>query len=510
MDNDDKLDLSSIQDEVLKMKSELSESLKAKEKLELANQRLQSKLESSQSYAEELRLNVEKLSKELSQKKATNYPERIDKDCQTSEADFRKAALQWHCYKEETTNWSNVQMEVEDNNSKDIATSIVDEVKQIAADVSHQQFLDTMAFEETSGLYYDYKTGYYYDADKRLYYDGHSGTYYQYNYEAKEYEVHSRIPKRPKRNKNKDCSDNMSEGEIDSSDSKDSSDEDNNEAKGDDEIPPCLRIMVKSSETERVGTLFLVTVAGGTIGSIEGLEVALDEQGCSKYHAKIEFRDSKYYLTDLGSRNGTYVNGKRLSASKVESQPLEIGHKSALQIGKTLLDCHLHPGRETCFECEPGLLQEPLKQEIVSKAEKEAERKRAMKQIRKKYGLAKDPYTNQSGNVARYSDRAEKRRREVGSDNPNEKTEISHVDKSISSTNKGFKMLSKLGWKEGDGLGKTEQGRVEPVKLELRAERAGLGTAGSSFPKIDAKSKEKQELWLKTQKRFENIKDPPV
>ena len=62
-------------------------------------------------------------------------------------------------------------------------------------------------------------------------------------------------------------------------------------------------------------------------------------------------RDDKYYLTDLGSRNGTYVNGKRMSVSKCESDPVEIGQGTRIQIGRTKMVCHVHPGEaEIIFE----------------------------------------------------------------------------------------------------------------------------------------------------------------
>lgn len=36
-------------------------------------------------------------------------------------------------------------------------------------------------------------------------------------------------------------------------------------------------------------------------------------------------------------------------------------------------------------------------------------------------------------------------------------------------------MLQKMGYNPGKGLGKTEEGRVEPVAVELKADRGGLG-----------------------------------
>ena len=107
---------------------------------------------------------------------------------------------------------------------------------------------------------------------------------------------------------------------------------------------------------------------------------------------RISHNENRYVITDLGSSNGTFVNGSRLSNPKTESEPREIGHGSVLQIGTTKLLCHVHPGRETCFECEPGLVQVKEVPKNVgsmsSKASRENTRKKEMREIRKKYGLS--------------------------------------------------------------------------------------------------------------------------
>ncbi len=112
-----------------------------------------------------------------------------------------------------------------------------------------------------------------------------------------------------------------------------------------------------------------------------------------KFVFRISHTENRYYITDLGSSNGTFVNGSRLSKPKTESEPREIGHGSVLQIGTTKLLCHVHPGRETCFECEPGLVQvKEVATNIgsisVSKASREKSRKKEMRELRKKYGLS--------------------------------------------------------------------------------------------------------------------------
>lgn len=47
---------------------------------------------------------------------------------------------------------------------------------------------------------------------------------------------------------------------------------------------------------------------------------------------------------------------------------------------------------------------------------------------------------------------------------------------SIGSSNIGFQLLKKSGWKEGTGLGAQEQGRLEPVETRVKNNKRGLGS----------------------------------
>ncbi|KAI3518899.1 hypothetical protein L1887_07780 [Cichorium endivia] len=55
------------------------------------------------------------------------------------------------------------------------------------------------------------------------------------------------------------------------------------------------------------------------------------------------------------------------------------------------------------------------------------------------------------------------------------KSEGSSTATPISSSNIGFQLLKKHGWKEGTGLGISEQGRLEPVQAFLKKNKRGLG-----------------------------------
>jgi FHA domain-containing protein len=62
------------------------------------------------------------------------------------------------------------------------------------------------------------------------------------------------------------------------------------------------------------------------------------EAKVSRRHARISFREGQYFLEDLGSTNGTFVNrGKRLQPGRL--QPLQDGDE--IIVGKTFLRFHI-------------------------------------------------------------------------------------------------------------------------------------------------------------------------
>lgn len=48
------------------------------------------------------------------------------------------------------------------------------------------------------------------------------------------------------------------------------------------------------------------------VGRDEGCEVVLDHPGVSRRHARLDPGDGGWHVTDLGSANGTWINGERL------------------------------------------------------------------------------------------------------------------------------------------------------------------------------------------------------
>ncbi|MDR2344445.1 MAG: sigma 54-interacting transcriptional regulator [Planctomycetaceae bacterium] len=72
-----------------------------------------------------------------------------------------------------------------------------------------------------------------------------------------------------------------------------------------------------------------------TIGRAAENKITLLDDRCSRFHAKIYFNSGQWFLQDLGSRNGTFVDNKQILSSSCELQQdsqIQIGH-STLKFG---------------------------------------------------------------------------------------------------------------------------------------------------------------------------------
>ena len=54
-----------------------------------------------------------------------------------------------------------------------------------------------------------------------------------------------------------------------------------------------------------------------TVGRNPACDCVIDDDTVSAYHAQINFRHSQWWLEDLGSTNGSFINEQRVSAAIV-------------------------------------------------------------------------------------------------------------------------------------------------------------------------------------------------
>ncbi|XP_048187146.1 angiogenic factor with G patch and FHA domains 1 [Perognathus longimembris pacificus] len=283
--------------------------------------------------------------------------------------------------------------------------------------------------------------------------------------------------------------------------------------------PPCIRVIVIRSPVLQTGSLFIITAVNpATIGREKDMEhtLRIPEVGVSKFHAEVYFDHDlqSYVLVDQGSQNGTVVNGKQIIQPKTKSDPYVLEHGDEVKIGETVLSFHIHPGSETCDGCEPGQVRAHLRLDkkdesfvgpSLSKEEKELERRKELKKIRVKYGLQNTDYEDEKAlKNPKYKDRAGKRREQVGSEGTFHRDDApASVHSEITDSNRGRKMLEKMGWKKGEGLGKDGGGMKTPIQLQLRRTHAGLGTGKpSSIDDVHLLQNKNKKNWDKARERF--------
>uniref|UniRef100_A0A8B9PEE7 Angiogenic factor with G patch and FHA domains 1 n=2 Tax=Apteryx TaxID=8821 RepID=A0A8B9PEE7_APTOW len=320
-----------------------------------------------------------------------------------------------------------------------------------------------------------------------------------------------------------ECEEYSSEEEVTSEETADSEVSENED---EEKIwPPCIRVIVIRSPVLQTGSLYIITaVKPATIGREKdvGHTLQIPEVGVSKFHAEVYFDHDlqNYVLVDQGSQNGTVVNGNQILQPKTKCDPYILEHGDEVKIGETVLSFHIHPGSDTCDGCEPGQVRAHLRLDrkkessvcpALSKEERELVRRKALKQIRVKYGLQNTEYEdNKAVKNPKYKDRAGKRRETIGSEGTFQRDDTpASVHTEISNSNKGHKMLEKMGWKKGEGLGKDGGGMKDPIHLQLHKMHAGLGTSRpASIEDVQIIQSKNKKNWDKARERFaENFQE---
>lgn len=97
-----------------------------------------------------------------------------------------------------------------------------------------------------------------------------------------------------------------------------------------DHEPPKMLIKRNGKDGQEEFTLDKESV---TLGRLQGNDILFDGRAISGHHAKIIYLQGKYYIVDLESKNGTYVNNKRITRCRLKS-----GDVITLSLRKHLLE----------------------------------------------------------------------------------------------------------------------------------------------------------------------------
>ena len=90
------------------------------------------------------------------------------------------------------------------------------------------------------------------------------------------------------------------------------------------------------------GTRFPIPYAEAGIGRSENNVIALADNGASRQHCRIDYRDNEFTVEDLGSTNGTFHNGEEVS----QPRPLAFGDR--IQVSDSIME----------FRCEGYVLKD--------------------------------------------------------------------------------------------------------------------------------------------------------
>jgi len=101
-------------------------------------------------------------------------------------------------------------------------------------------------------------------------------------------------------------------------------------AKGEQATPPPTTLVVYPPDGARPRTFRMATSM--LVGRDEGCEVRLEDTYASQQHARVFAKQDIWYVEDLGSTNGTFVNDQKLAA------PALVQPGDRIRVGTTVLE----------------------------------------------------------------------------------------------------------------------------------------------------------------------------
>ena len=81
----------------------------------------------------------------------------------------------------------------------------------------------------------------------------------------------------------------------------------------DPSAPPAIRVRVEKGEAEKTDFCFREPFR---IGREKGCDIQLFDSTVSRYHAEVLFVGGSWWVNDLQSANGTYIDGKRFERGR--------------------------------------------------------------------------------------------------------------------------------------------------------------------------------------------------
>ncbi|XP_005096261.1 RNA-binding protein 5 [Aplysia californica] len=327
-------------------------------------------------------------------------------------------------------------------------------------------------YEETSGFYYDPSTQLYYDANSQYYYNSTTG---QYMYWDAEKSTYLPAPTGGEDSSGADGSDGA--GKKDGKDKKDKE-----KVKIAKKIAKDMEKWAKSMNAQKEAQKEVMKRPQGPGGSFK-LESAAADAGFAMLQKAKE---------DMTMMPPPPLIGKTDKSSTDASQPGLVASYGGDSDSGDEEDSYA-PVDESklvdwtklaCLLCKRQFQSKEILSKHTQVSQLHKQNLESLSKSRENAGTVK----------LEYRDRAKERRLKYGAPEPPEPRKRKEAEfeepapvafeaptkSGISGDNIGNKLLQKMGWSQGQGLGKANQGRTDPIEAQRRNQMAGLGARGAN------------------------------
>ncbi|XP_054168567.1 RNA-binding protein 5-like isoform X2 [Oppia nitens] len=379
-------------------------------------------------------------------------------NCNPNAAIIALAAAQWRNLDEDNLD---LNTNTKQTQSKTISTTQLSTSKTKGNECLKYETPDVSTFvlDETSGYYYDATTGFYYDANTQYYYNSQTQQYMYWEATNQTYlsvdsktwkinEEKKEIPKETKVDKvkiAKKIAKDMEKWAKTLNQKKDTS-----------------RALV-TNDSQMIGECSQSLSADAGYAVLEQEVTANESENILSFEMQKQFDDkSSVYLSAckiIKTEEKRLIDWEKLACLLCKRQ-----FNTTDLLNKHLEKSDLHKSNLNALKHQ--LLTEEQIEEMEKNERESGYRDRA-KERRKKYGLPETPDSSKLKN--KYMNERDGKVDTFQS--------VSHQKtKAISCDNIGNKMLKAMGWTEGTGLGRVNQGMHNIIEVERRAEGAGLGS----------------------------------